>query len=432
MRIAVIGSGISGLGFAYLAHKDHDIRIFEKASRIGGHAHTHNLSTAYGDIAVDSGFIVYNQLNYPNLTGMFNHLGIETIASDMSLSISLNGGEVEYEGSLPGLFAQKKNLFRPRFWSMLLGLISFYRNAYRQLDTSPPDETLGEFVKRCGYSDAFVEDHLLPMGGAIWSCPADQMRAYPVRSFLMFLENHRLMDFTNRPEWRTVATGSQQYVSALREYLSDSIHTDTHITAIRREGSGVILSVEGEGDLWFDKVVMAAHADESLALLSDASAAEHDILSAFSFTDNHVYLHSDAALMPQKRAAWGAWNYRAESDGRLSVTYWMNRLQSIDSRVPLFVSLNPAEPPQQHLIHAEADYAHPLFDLKAINAQHKLPDIQGINHIYWCGAWTANGFHEDGLKSAVATALSLGLEVPWETPTIAWHQPRSDKAAHTA
>lgn len=432
MRIAVIGSGISGLGFAYLAQENHDVRVFEKAPRIGGHAHTHTIDTAHGPISVDSGFIVYNQLNYPNLTGLFEHLNVKTIASDMSLSISLNAGKVEYEGSAKGLFAQKKNLFSPRFWSMLWGLISFYRNAYRQLETSPEGETLGEFITRCGYNDAFVEDHLLPMGGAIWSCPAEQMRAYPVKSFLQFLENHRLMDFTNRPEWRSVASGSQQYVSKIKTSLADKIQTDVNVTAIKREGSGALLSIEGEGDVWFDKVVLAAHADESLALIADPSEAETDILSAFSFADNHVYLHSDETLMPCNRQAWGAWNYRAEQDGRLSVTYWMNRLQSIDNRVPLFVSLNPVAAPSPKTIHAEADYQHPIFDTQAIQAQHRLSEIQGKNSLYFCGAWTANGFHEDGLKSAVATALSLGIEIPWETPTRAWHQPAAAKKASSA
>lgn len=432
MRIAVIGSGISGLGFAYLAHQDHDVRIFEKSSRIGGHAHTHHLETAYGPISVDSGFIVYNELNYPNLTGMFNHLDIKTIASDMSLSISLNEGRVEYEGSSKGLFAQKKNLFSARFWSMIWGLVTFYRNAYRQLEDSPEGETLGEFITRCGYNDAFVEDHLLPMGGAIWSCPAETMREYPVKSFLQFLENHRLMDFTNRPEWRSVASGSHQYVSRLQSILADKIQTGVNIQSVRREGAGVILSIEGEGDLWFDKVIMAAHADESLALLKDQSALEDELLSAFSFSDNHVYLHSDTSLMPQAKAAWGSWNYRAEADDRLSVTYWMNRLQSIDNRVPLFVSLNPTQPPKADLIHAEADYQHPIFDIAAINAQNRLSDIQGVHNIYWCGAWTANGFHEDGLKSAVSTALSLGIHIPWDTPTIGWHQPETAEKASSA
>ena len=432
MRIAVIGSGISGLGFSYLAHQHHDVRLFEKSDRIGGHAHTHSINTMIGKMAVDTGFIVYNDLNYPNLTGMFTHLDINTIASDMSLSVAVDDGKIEYEGSLAGLFAKKTNLFKPRFWRMLAGLVSFYRTAYHRMQAGPDDETLGQFIKRCGYNQDFVNDHLLPMGGAIWSCPAEVMLDYPVKSFIQFLENHRLMDFTNRPVWRTVAGGSQQYVSKIAHILGDRIQTNTQITRIRREGAGVILSIEGEGEIWFDKLVMAAHADQSLALLSDPTDKEQAILSSFQFSDNQVYLHSDPALMPASKRAWASWNYAAEEDGRLSVTYWMNRLQSLDHRQQLFVSLNPARKPRQEDIYAEAQYRHPIFNLSAIHAQQKLASIQGTDHIYYCGAWTANGFHEDGLKSAVSTALSLNIDVPWHTPTRHWHQPDNITTAHSA
>ena len=432
MRIAVIGSGISGLGFAYLAHQHHDVRVFEKSGRIGGHAHTHTITTDIGKIAVDTGFIVYNELNYPNLTGLFAHMGVETIASDMSLSVALDDGRIEYEGSLAGLFAKKTNLLKPRFWRMMAGLVSFYRTAYNRMQAGPEDETLGQFIKRCGYNQDFVNDHLLPMGGAIWSCPAEVMLDYPVKSFIQFLENHRLMDFTGRPVWRTVAGGSQQYVRKIAEALGNNIQTGTHITAIRRDSAGVILTIEGEGDVWFDKVVMAAHADQSLALLSDPTPDEHAILSSFEFSDNHVYLHSDPELMPAARRAWASWNYSAEPDGRLSVSYWMNRLQSLDDRQQLFVSLNPAKQPRAEHIHAEADYQHPVFNLAAIHAQRRLADIQGVENIYFCGAWTANGFHEDGLKSAVSTALSLGIYVPWQTPTSHWHRPEHISTAHSA
>ena len=432
MRIAVIGSGISGLGFAYLAHQQHDVRIFEKSHRIGGHAHTHTLNTEIGNIAVDTGFIVYNELNYPNLTGMFSHLDIETIASDMSLSVAVDNGKIEYEGTLGGLFAKKTNILKPRFWRMLAGLVSFYRTAYSQMQAGDDDETLGQFIHRCGYNRDFVNDHLLPMGGAIWSCPAEVMLDYPVKSFIQFLENHRLMDFTGRPVWRTVAGGSQQYVTKIAAILGNRLQTNTQITRIRREGAGVILTIEGEGEIWFDKLVMAAHADQSLALLSDATHQEQAILSSFQFSDNHVYLHSDPTLMPTSKRAWASWNYSAEADGRLSVTYWMNRLQSLDARKQLFVSLNPANKPRDEHIFAEADYQHPIFNLSAIKAQRNLASIQGTDNIYYCGAWTANGFHEDGLKSAVSTALSLDIDVPWQTPTRHWHQPDTITSAYSA
>ena len=249
MKLAVIGSGVSGLSAAWLAHCDpsggYDVRLFEKDSRIGGHAHTVTAKFGNASIAVDSGFIVYNELNYPNLVNMFDVLNVETIASDMSFGVSLRGRELEYEGSLGGLFAQKKNLLSLRFWSMLRGLIKFYRTAVHEQHNGPLDETLGAFIDRCNLPAAFVEDHLLPMGAAIWSCSSDTIRNYPVRAFIQFMENHRLLDFTGRPLWRTVKGGSRSYVTRLKEALGDRISTGVLITRIRREAGGVILSIDG-------------------------------------------------------------------------------------------------------------------------------------------------------------------------------------------
>ena len=424
MKLAVIGSGISGLSAAWLAHRDpsgdFDVRLFEKDSRIGGHAHTVTAEFGTESIAVDSGFIVYNELNYPNLVNMFDVLNVETIASDMSFGVSLRGGELEYEGSLGGLFAQKKNLLNPRFWSMLKGLVKFYRTAVHEQHNGPADETLGAFIDRCNLPAAFVEDHLLPMGAAIWSCPSDTMRNYPVRAFIQFMENHRLLDFTGRPLWRTVKGGSRSYVNILKKALGERISTGVTITGIRREAGGVILSIDGEGDVWFDRVIMAAHADESLALISDAHRDETNILSGFTFQPNHVVLHSDTALMPQAQKAWAAWNYETLSSGEsadVCVTYWMNKLQAIDNDYPLFVTLNPVRMPDKALVHQTFSYDHPVFDTVAIAAQQRLPEIQGRDNIYWCGAWTANGFHEDGLKSAVAVMKTLGVTIPWASET---------------
>ena len=417
MRIAVIGGGVSGLGAAWLASKKHHVKLYEKAPRIGGHAHT--VDAHFGDqkIAVDIGFIVYNEANYPNLIGLFDALDVTTIPTDMSFSVSLRDQQFEYEGSLRGLLAQKSNLLKPRFWSMLSGLIKFYRTGMAEKDKGPAGETLAGFIKRCNLPDAFVEDHLLPMGAAIWSCPAETMLDYPVRSFLQFMDNHRLMDFTGRPAWRTVKGGSRQYVEKMVAVLGDAIELETQITSIRREAGGVVLTIKGQGELWYDYAIMAAHADESLALIEDASKEERDILSSFSFSDNHVILHSDPSLMPRRRGAWAAWNYLENSDKTLAVTYWMNRLQSLEEKYPLFVTLNPETRPQADLIHREIDYQHPVFDSKAIQAQQNLPEIQGRNGLFWCGAWTAYGFHEDGLKSAVSVIKSLNIDIPWNSPT---------------
>lgn len=417
MRIAVIGGGVSGLGAAWLAEKKHHVKLYEKASRIGGHAHT--VDAHFGDhkIAVDTGFIVYNEANYPNLIGLFDALDVTTIPTDMSFSVSLRDQQFEYEGSLRGLLAQKSNVLKPRFWSMLSGLVKFYRTGMAEKDKGPAGETLAGFIKRCNLPDAFVEDHLLPMGAAIWSCPAETMLDYPVRSFLQFMDNHRLMDFTGRPAWRTVKGGSRQYVQKMVADLGDAIELNSHITSIRREAGGVVLTIKDQGEVWYDYAIMAAHADESLALIEDASKEERDILFSFSFSDNNVILHSDPSLMPRRRGAWAAWNYLENSDKTLAVTYWMNRLQSLEEKYPLFVTLNPETRPQADLIHREIDYQHPVFDSKAIQAQQNLPEIQGRNGLFWCGAWTAYGFHEDGLKSAVSVIKSLDIDIPWNSPT---------------
>ncbi|NBX06658.1 MAG: NAD/FAD-binding protein [Proteobacteria bacterium] len=393
MRIAVIGGGVSGLGAAWLAEKKHHVKLYEKAPRIGGHAHT--VDAHFGDhkIAVDTGFIVYNEANYPNLIGLFDALDVTTIPTDMSFSVSLRDQQFEYEGSLRGLLAQKSNLVKPRFWSMLSGLVKFYRTGMAEKDKGPAGETLAGFIKRCNLPDAFVEDHLLPMGAAIWSCPAERMLDYPVRSFL------------------------RQYVQKMVADLGDAIELNSHITSIRREAGGVVLTIKDQGEVWYDYAIMAAHADESLALIEDASKEERDILSSFSFSDNHVILHSDPSLMPRRRGAWAAWNYLENSDKTLAVTYWMNRLQSLEEKYPLFVTLNPETRPQADLIHREIDYQHPVFDSKAIQAQQNLPEIQGRNGLFWCGAWTAYGFHEDGLKSAVSVIKSLDIDIPWNSPT---------------
>ena len=428
MRIAVIGSGISGLGAAWLLSKQHDVTVFEKQDRIGGHANTVNAHFGDKSVPVDTGFIVYNDLNYPNLIGLFDALAVDTIGSEMSFAVSLRDKEVEYEGSLKGLTAQKSNLLSPRYWSMLNGLRKFYANAYRFAQETDPQESLGDFIKKHGFSEAFITDHLLPMGAAIWSCPVETMMAFPARSFIQFMENHKLLNYIDRPVWRTVAGGSRSYVRKICDALGDKIITNANITSVTRGTSGVTISLDGEGDIYFDKVIMAAHADESLALMGDASAQERDILSCFQFQPNRVILHSDPALMPKHKSVWAAWNYltSARSTGDLSVTYWMNKLQSIDHKTPLFVTLNPFDEPNSELVHQEFSYDHPIFDCPAISAQGRLESIQGMNHIYWAGAWTKYGFHEDGLSSAVRIVKSLGVSIPWESPSQPWHEPFAD------
>ena len=417
MRIAVIGSGISGLGAAYLAHFDHQVTLYEIADRIGGHSNTVDAVFDGRTIPVDTGFIVYNTHNYPNLVGLFDHLGVDTLETDMSFSVSLENRTFEYEGSLGGLTAQPANLLRPRYWQMLSGLVKFYRTAVSESMFGPKAETLGQFIERCGLPRSFVNDHLLPMGAAIWSCSAQDMLDYPVRAFIQFMDNHKLLDFGARPVWRTVKGGSREYVSQISARLNDRIETKTKVNSVRREAGGIVISVEGQGDIWYDKVIMATHADESLKLIADASELETQILKAFRFSENRVILHSDDRLMPKRKRAWAAWNYLSDDKDNLCATYWMNRLQHIDMSTPLFTTLNPKVEPLDSLIHADFLYQHPIFDKQSLLAQKQLAGIQGQNHIFWGGAWTANGFHEDGLKSAVAVAKTLHIPIPWESPT---------------
>ena len=424
MRIAVIGSGISGLGAAYLL-KDHaEVHLYENADRIGGHSHTVDAHFDGVDVPVDTGFIVYNPLNYPNLIELFDRLNVPTQNTDMSFAVSLGAGASEYEGSLKGLLAQPSNLLKGRYWSMLLDLVRFYRTAPQHAYDGPADESLGEFIAREKYGDAFVADHLLPMGAAIWSCTSNMMLDFPIRSLMRFLENHKLLNFIDRPQWRTVKGGSREYVQRIVATLVDRVHLSTNIRGLRRDQGGVLLDVEGQGEVWFDKVVMAAHADQSLALISDPTPVEQEILSCFRFQENRAVLHSDERLMPQRKATWAAWNYvtGAKDEGGLCLTYWMNRLQSIDQKYPLYETLNPHIEPDPALVHGTYLYDHPIFDERAVAAQSRLPQIQGANGLFFAGAWTGYGFHEDGLKSAIAIAKTMGVPIPWQSAVEAYPQ----------
>ena len=417
MRIAIIGSGISGLASAYLLREYAEIHLFESASRLGGHSNT--VEARFGEISVpvDTGFIVYNPLNYPNLISLFDQLDVPNQTSDMSFSVSLNNGSMEYEGSIKGLLAQPSNLLAKRYWLMLCDLVRFYRTAPQYAYSGPAQETLGAFVVRQKYGDAFVQDHLIPMGAAIWSADTDGIMAFPIRSFMRFMENHKLLNFIDRPRWRTVSGGSREYVNRIAACLGQNIHLSTEVVGLCRAKGGVLLSVKGQGEVLFDKVVMAAHADQSLRLISDAGQGERNILSAFRFQPNLAVLHSDPRLMPQRKSAWASWNYMGydAAQNELCLTYWMNRLQSIDATCPLFETLNPVLPPSDNLVHGSYTYRHPIFDAAAIAAQPELASIQGRDHLFFAGAWTGYGFHEDGLKSAVAIAKSLGVEVPWDS-----------------
>lgn len=422
LSIAVIGTGISGLAAAWLLSPAHDVTVYEQAERAGGHANTRDVEIGGRRIAVDTGFIVFNRATYPNLSALLAHLGVSTVLSDMSFAASLGDGACEYSSDgLGGLFAQKRNLVRPRFWSMLCDLMRFYRNGERDAAAPGFDAlTLGDYLDAQGYGAPFRDDHLLPMACAIWSATPGEMLRFPAGAFIRFHANHGLLKIAGRPLWETVEGGSIAYVRRLTDALDGRIRLDTAATRIMRRADGVhIFDSNGQREI-FDHVIVATHANEALALLDDPSPQERALLGAFRYTRNLAVLHSDMGFMPARRAAWASWNYvegRGSGTSRASFTYWMNRLQNIPDEMPLFVTLNPPRPPREESLHHSESYDHPLFDSGAIAAQGALWDLQGIRRTWFCGAYFGSGFHEDGLQAGLAVAEQLGkVRRPWNVP----------------
>ena len=413
-RIAVIGSGISGMSAAWLLAQGHEVVLYEHAPRLGGHTRT---VAVPGTSPVDMGFIVYNEATYPNLVALFRHLGVATRASDMSFGVSLGGGRREYAGTnLAGLFAQPSNALSPRFWGMLRDLLRFYREAPRDAPALERDLiSLDAYLRGRGHGAGFVQDHLLPMAAAIWSTPAAEVGAYPATAFIRFCENHGLLQLTQRPVWRTVCGGSSAYIEKLTAPYAGNIRLGCGVAALRRHADHVMLR-DTQGDTArYDEVVIATHAPQALAMLEDPSDAEVALLGSIRTAANNVVLHRDARLMPRRRRAWASWNYLDQPDGALCVTYWMDLLQGLRGPRQHFVTLNPAEPPTETL-HRE-NFAHPQFDAAAIRAQRALWSLQGTRRTWFCGAWFGAGFHEDGLQAGLAVAEQLGGRPrPWAVP----------------
>jgi len=419
-RIAVIGSGISGMSAAWLLSKAHDVILYEADSRIGGHTHTVEAPSPAGPIAVDTGFIVYNEANYPNLKALFEHLEVPTKPAFMSFAVSMDDGAFEYcSQGIGALFAQKRNYASPKFWRMIKDVLKFQKEAPRDLaELERTGETLDAYLTRKGFGALFREAHLMPQAAAIWSCTMGQMADYPAASFVRFYMNHNLLKLDLRPTWRTVDGGSREYATRLLADFSGEVVLNAGIRSVLRGLDGAAIRFEDGRLERFDAVLIATHSDQALKLLDAPTAEDRALLGAIAYRPNRVVLHRDTRLMPRRRKAWAAWTHMGYTDraGEGGVTYWMNDLQSLPGP-PLFVSLNPACEPDPDLILGEWDYEHPVFDLKAVEAQKSLWSLQGHRNVWFAGAWFGSGFHEDGVQAGLAAAEAIGgVRRPWSVP----------------
>lgn len=403
MKIAIIGSGIAGNTLAYHLHKQHDITVFEAAQHIGGHTHTHNIRHEGQDISVDTGFIVFNDRTYPNLIALLNELNVAWRPSNMSFSVRCENTGLEYNGtSLNSLFAQRLNLLRPSFHKMIRDILRFNKNSLELL-AEGNEIKLGDYLRQNHYSQQFIDYYIIPMGSAIWSTDALQMLDFPARFFVRFFHNHGMLTVNDRPQWRTISGGSASYVKALTAPFVDRIRLDTPIERVRRlKGSVRVKPRFGEEEK-FDYVFFACHTDQALRMLADPTPAETEILGAIPYQSNTVYLHHDTALLPRKKLAWAAWNYHVTKPAseRVAVTYNMNILQGIESHEPLLVTLNHTAGIDPYKVIKRIEYMHPLYTLAGAAAQARHGEISGVNRTGFAGAYWRNGFHEDGVVSAL-------------------------------
>lgn len=405
MKIAIIGSGISGLASAYYLSRKHHVEVFEAGKQVGGHTATVDVELGARRYAVDTGFIVYNDWTYPNFIALMDRLGVSSKPTSMGFSVRDEGSGLEYAGSgLNALFAQRRNLLRPRFLRMVRDILRFNREAIADLDAGrvDPQGTIGAYLEARGYSEGFRRDYLVAMGSAIWSADCETINEFPLEFFLRFFRNHGLLSVTNRPQWRVIEGGSREYLRPLCQPFEKHIHTACPIQAIERSATQVTLRLGDGSERNFDQVVIATHSDQALAMLKDPSKAESEVLGALPYQANDVVLHTDTRLLPRNRTTWSSWNYRLGiDDQRAVVTYNMNILQGIDAPETFCVTLNDTSAINPHKILGQFRYDHPVFSLRGLAAQQRWADVNGHNRTWYCGAYWHNGFHEDGVVSAL-------------------------------
>ena len=413
-RIAVIGGGISGMGAAYALRHSHQVVLFESTPQLGGHART-VIAGKNNDMPVDTGFLVFNNVNYPHLTQLFEELSVPTINSDMSFGASIDGGWLEYGVLAPSaVFAQKRNVLRPKFLGMVRDILKFNKRA--STENIDPTITIGALIKKWQLGDWFRDYYLTPFTGAIWSTPTMQILDFPAQAMITFMKNHALLGAGGQHQWRTVKGGSRKYVNLLEQALVKNnveLRVSTSVDAVRRGTAGVeVKSVGGEYET-FDDVIFATHSDITLAMLSDANAIERNALGAIKYQLNDMVLHADTSIMPKRKAAWASWVYTEDKDrqsDRIDLTYWINRLQSLPNDDPCFVTLNTQRDIDPTLIYDQYTFYHPVFDVSALKAQQVLSDLNGSNSTWFCGAWMRNGFHEDGLATGIEAARRLMVQ----------------------
>ena len=417
MKIAIIGTGIAGLGAAYLLNPQHDITVYEKNTRLGGHSRTIEVPMGGEKVPVDTGFIVFNNWNYANLTQLFQAIKVPFQKSDMSFGVSIDQGWLEYSSS--GLFAQTRNWLRPAYYNMLLDILRFNRRAWACVEHNAAI-SLQDCLDQLQMGEWFRRYYLLAMGAAIWSCPLETIMRFPARTFLQFFKNHGLLNLRQRPQWYTVTGGSREYVKRLVESFHDKIKLGcavTKVTPHTDQNGKISLEDTGGHTEWFDQVIFCCHADEALQIIADPTPYQ-TVLGAFTYQHNAIVVHSDTGFMPQRKACWASWVYlcegREDNKQSVSLSYWMNHLQSLDRRYPVIVTLNPGRRPQQDCIFDEYRFAHPVFDHKAIQAQAQMQSLQGQGGLWFCGAYQRYGFHEDGLLSALNVVKALGVDIPWQ------------------